>query len=418
MPAVAIRSERVFDPAIPGTIPGSGLPNTASASVGDLLDRVASVAEILRSGASQSDAQGRLLPSSVDALSAHGLWQLRLCRDVGGLELPITAQIIILSALAAEDAASAWCTMVANDAVAVLGATMPDAAVERVFANGVPACTIVAAPGGTATPVAGGYKLNGTWRLASGLHHASWIHAAAYIDRDPSRLLPLAIPARDVTLIDSWNVTGLAATGSNDFSLSDYVLPTELTGREDKPYGQVRGRRRYDIVDVEHIESYEHLAFAIGIGRRALLELRCELSKSPAGRYAADREIVQGELGRAAVKLQAVEALAQSFYERVDEAMLGHRQSWTGADRHLPRTLAAWATELALECTQLAFHRSGSAALQRSSIFDKLLRDMSVAAKHAVVDDVAFAAYAQHVIETGGPLEYLHKASKRAAGAR
>ena len=381
----------------------------------DLLLAVERIAAPLQSAAVSSDEQGRLADGSVQALQASGLWRMRLCEELGGLELSIVTQIQVLAALAAEDASSAWVTMVVNGGVAVLGATMPPAAVERLFSEGVPSCSIVAAPGGVATPTEGGYRVSGTWRLASGIHHAEWVHASALVDRDPSRLLPLAIPVRDVELLDTWNVVGLGGTGSNDFRLTDYFLPAELAGREDDPFGQVRGVRRYDLVDLEHLESYEHLAFAIGVARRALRELRLILAKPPAGRYIGDREIVQEQFGRSVLRLQTVEALAYSLYTRVDAAALGRSQSWSDGERHLPRVLAAQATELALECVQLAFRRSGLAALHRPNIVEKLLRDMSVASTHVVVDDSAFASYAQHLVETGGGFEFSGAASHLAS---
>ena len=187
----------------------------------DLLHSVALIADTLNNGAAESDAAGRLTEETLKALTSQGLWRMRLCKELGGLELPIVTQIEVLSALTTEDTSSAWCTMVANNGLAVLGATMPAAAVERVFRGGVPRCSIVAPPGGSATPTEGGFVLNGTWRLASSIHHADWVYATAFVERDPSRLLPLAIPARDVQLLDTWNVVGLAGTGSKDFKLAD-----------------------------------------------------------------------------------------------------------------------------------------------------------------------------------------------------
>lgn len=410
MPVGALAFDKIERPgscdrASTATASGSGEGSTA-ARRSHLLAAVAAIATTLRAGAGASDRQGFLVDDTVEALRTHGLWRMRLCAELGGFELPIVTQIEVLAALAAEDASAAWCTMVANNGVATIGATMPQAAVDRVFADGVPACSIVATPGGVATPVDGGYRLTGTWRLASAVRHAEWVHVSAFIDRDPSRLLPLAIPVRDVTLLETWTVVGLAGTGSNDFTLCDHFLPADLAGNEADPHGQVRGTRRYDRVTVEHFESYEHLAFAIGIARRALHELRLVLAQPPAGRHIGDRELVQEEFGRSVVRLQAVEALACSLYARIDAAALGEAQSWSEGERHLPRVLAAQASELALECVQLAFRRSGLAALHRPNILEKLLRDMSVAANHAVVDDAAFASYAQHLVETGLPFEF------------
>lgn len=374
-----------------------------------LLRAVQEIAPLISGCAAQADREGRLAEAVVTALRSHGFWRMRLCREAGGLELPITAQIAVLAALAAEDSASAWCTMVVNTAVAVIGATMPQAAVDHLFAEGVPACTIVATPGGTATPAEGGYILNGSWRLAGAIHHAGWVHGCALIDRDPSRLLPFVVPVEAVTLLDSWNVVGLAGTGSNDFTLTDHFLSAKLAGREYQPFGQVRGQRRYDRVDVAVIDSYQHLAFAIGVARRALRELRIILGSPPVGRPIGDRELVQEQFGRAVVRLQAVEALAFSLYDRIDAAALGQAQHWYDDERHLPRVLAAQASELALECVQLAFRRSGLAALHQPNIFDKLLRDMNVAANHMVVDDVAYAAYGQHLVESHHVFGFRHR---------
>lgn len=373
---------------------------------GQLIRALNEVAETLQAEATESDASGRLTDRSVQALRSNGFWRLRLCRELGGLELPIVAQIEIIAALAAVDTSAAWCTMVLNNGAAMLGATMPEDATRRIFADGVPTCSIVTGPGGVATPTEGGYLLTGSWRLASAIHHAGWVYATALVERDPSRLLPLAIPVSNVELLDTWNVVGLAGTGSVDFRLKDYFLPDDLAGDESRPFAQVRGRRRYDLVEVEHFESYEHLGFAIGVARRALREWRLALAAPPSGRQLGDRELVQEQFGRSVLRLQAVEALAHSLYSRIDAAALGEAQSWSDAERYLPRVLAAQASELALECVQLAFRRSGMAALHRPNILEKLLRDMSVAAAHAMVDDSAFAAYAQHLVESGLSFEF------------
>ena len=96
-----------------------------------LLLAVGEISPLLAQGASPSDAGGRLVKTSAEALKSKGLWRMRLCRQLGGFELPIVSQIRILSALAAADTSSAWCTMVVNNAVAVVGSTMPDAAIQR-----------------------------------------------------------------------------------------------------------------------------------------------------------------------------------------------------------------------------------------------------------------------------------------------
>lgn len=372
----------------------------ASADLRALLAAVAEIAPLLQAEADRSDREGRLSPRSVEALRSNDLWRMRLCRERGGLELSITDQIAVLAALAEVDTSSAWCTMVANDSVGVLGATMPDATLDHLFADGVPTCSIVAAAGGKAVREDGGYRLTGTWRLASGIHHATWVLVPALADGDPSRLLTLAVPVADVEVQDSWNVVGLSGSGSSDFTADGCFLPDVLAGREGNPYGQLRGERRYDLIGFDRVESYEHLAFAIGVSRRALRELRHNLAVMPSGRHTADREVVHDQLARAALELHAIEALTATTYARIDAAATGDTAAWDQLDVHLPRALAVRATESALDCVQLAFRRTGAPAVRSPNVLDKLVRDMSVAATHAMVDDTAVARFGQHLLET------------------
>ena len=375
-----------------------------------LLDAVAMIADVLQDGAAESDRQGALADKTVTALREHGFWRMRLCRELGGLELDVTSQVRVLAALAAVDTSSAWCTMVANSAVAALGATMPQPVVDRVFASGVPLCSIAAAPAGVAVPDGDGYRVSATWRLASSIDHAEWLHAVAFVEGDPSRPLPLAVPVHELDVLDTWNVIGLAGTGSHDVALVDHHLPHELVGRIGDPGRQVRGTRRYDQLALDDLESFEHLAFAIGVARRALDELGTVLSRGRGGSATGDREIVQLEVGEALVDLEAMQSLARSVYERADAAAAGDVSAWREQDRHLPRAVASWATRRALGIVQLAFHRSGSAALYRPNVFEKLLRDMSVAATHITVNDAALTSHALRSMESSGMDESVRRA--------
>ncbi|CAA9217664.1 MAG: hypothetical protein AVDCRST_MAG57-430 [uncultured Blastococcus sp.] len=375
-----------------------------------LLDAVAMIADVVQDGAAESDRQGTLADKTVTALREHGFWRMRLCRELGGLELDVSSQVQVLAALAAVDTSSAWCTMVANSAVAALGATMPQPAIERIFASGVPLCSIAAAPAGVAVPDGDGFRVSATWRLASSINHAEWLHAVAFVEGDPSRPLPLAIPAQELDVLDTWNVIGLAGTGSNDVALVDHHLPHELAGRIGNPSHQLRGTRRYDLLALEDLESYEHLAFAVGVASRALDELGTALSHGRGGSATGDREIVQMELGGALVDLQAMQSLARAVYDRADAAAAGDASAWSEQDRHLPRAVATWATRRALEIVQLAFHRSGGAALYRPNIFEKLLRDMSVAATHVMVNDAVLATHALRTIQAHGMDESVRRA--------
>src|SRR5213080_1556195 len=94
----------------------------------------------------------------------------------------------------------------------------------------------VFAPKGRAVAVDGGFRVTGRWPFASGCTHCDWLMGGCVVlDGDSPRLLPngmpdvrlLLAPATTFTIHDTWNVSGLRATGSHDIELDDAFIPAE-----------------------------------------------------------------------------------------------------------------------------------------------------------------------------------------------
>ncbi|MFD5232129.1 hypothetical protein ACFWJ5_27090 [Streptomyces qaidamensis] len=92
------------------------------------------------------------------------------------------------------------------------------------------------APKGRATEVAGGYRLSGRWRLASGSFTPDWMLAGFVVEGAPP--LPDGRPDMRValfrpeqaTFLDPWDAVGLRATQSTDFTMDDVFVPERFTG--------------------------------------------------------------------------------------------------------------------------------------------------------------------------------------------
>lgn len=373
-------------------VPRNAAPDMPS----ELLAAVDALASTIQDDALAGEATARLSSRVVAALRDAGLFRMRLPSECGGGESPIEVQMAVIAALAELDASTAWCVMVGNNAVARIATTMPIETVEQVFAHGVPLCSLVASVAGTATEVEGGYLLTGTWRLATGVGHSQWIYARSFIDGDRSRVVRFVIPTGVAHVEDSWQAIGLRATGSADFTLDGTFLPGDLATTE--PERQVRGARRYDIAGLPMPEAYEHLAFAIGVARRALRELADSLARDEVHRRTSDREVVHAEIGRASMRLAAVDALAHAFAARADDAATGGENRLTQWGEAFPRAMAVEATETALQCVTLAFRRGASRSVYSPNIVERLLRDMNTAAAHIVVDDTAFADHGARLL--------------------
>lgn len=371
-----------------------GLTEAQSEASTRLLEAVQDVAPLLRASSSQSEDAGTLAPEAVSALREAGLFRMRLMRELGGLEVSINTQIDVLAELASIDTAAAWCTMVANNGVASIGAYMPDSTVDIVFADGVPICAGVAAPAGRAEPADGGYRISGTWKFASGIRHAEWVFLSTLVEGDPSRPLMAAVRTSNCDIHDSWHVLGLKGTGSCDFSLVDVFVPAELTNATAQRV-QLRGTRLYARTGVI-LAVYEHLAIAVGLAKRALRELSITLAERTAPGATRDRETVCAELSRLTIQVDAVIESAHSYYEAIERNATAELDPIMGAKG---RALASWATEIADQCAQVAFKRAGGRALYCPNPFEQMKRDIAAAQAHVLVNDSSFAVHGTALIE-------------------
>ena len=75
----------------------------------------------------------------------------------------------------------------------------------------------------------GGYRLTGRWGFASGCDNATWAFCAALLPpaAESGPLTPafLLVPATDYAIEDTWQVIGLAGTGSKTLVLNDVFVP-------------------------------------------------------------------------------------------------------------------------------------------------------------------------------------------------
>lgn len=207
----------------------------------------------------------------VEALVAAGLHGLMVPKEVGGIEASITTCIDTMAEVSRADGSAGWCLMANAATVAFFGAWAGDDFAAELFADGVPLAAGQFAPNGTAVPDDGGFRITGDYHFGSGINHSSWIGAGVMTTEDPSRLLMALIPRDSVTFQEGWDVLGLEATASWDYTIRDVWVPEGATFDFFAPE-QRRGGPVYQL-GVLGLTSAGHAAFAIGVVRRALDEL-------------------------------------------------------------------------------------------------------------------------------------------------
>ncbi|ROR34009.1 acyl-CoA dehydrogenase family protein [Kitasatospora cineracea] len=219
-----------------------------AATLGDtatLGDAAARAATIAARDADRADQERRLAGHTFDALVAAGFARHFVPRRWGGTEGGF-ADLVHRAAALAEDGcpSAAWCAALLA-AHGRFAAFLPARGQQELW-GATPDVRIAAAispPAGTAEPLpAGGWRLSGQWRYASGVDFADWVLLAAW---EPSgsgpRARVLALPAGDFATRQTWDADGLRGTGSNSVLADSVLVPPHrsflladmLAGRRD-----------------------------------------------------------------------------------------------------------------------------------------------------------------------------------------
>jgi alkylation response protein AidB-like acyl-CoA dehydrogenase len=342
------------------------------------------------------EQQAHLSRASSDALYNAGILQMKAPEVLGGGEADLVTQYEVIEAVSRINPAAGWCAMVGATSVAIPGAFLSNEGVATMFGDGrMPRGAILIMPSARAVPVEGGFRLTGRWAFASGVQHAEWVAAQALVTTGedlPPALHMLIFPAAAVQLYDNWQVLGLRGTGSCDISVSDLFVPAAMAWNVETQLPR-RGGPLYRL-GIPAFVANEHAAFATGLARRALdvlteTAINKKRGYGPGALSLADRAAVQRLIGHGELRLRAARGLALDVYAQVMDIV---RSSESLSPRLTleTRAVAVYCTEVAVDIISQAFRYSGAAAIYEKSVMQRCLRDISVAAQHLMVSEVAY----------------------------
>jgi alkylation response protein AidB-like acyl-CoA dehydrogenase len=377
----------------------AAFPTERGAKRAFLLAAVERIRDVVAAGAEEAERLRTLPAATVRALCDSGLLALKVPESLGGAEADPVTQLEVLEALTRIDASAGWCLMVATTAVGLPAGFLPDAAIGKILADGrVPPAAVAIMPTGTATPVDGGYRLTGRWPFASGVRHAEWLTAGCWVRRDKGDAGErhiVVIPAAAAAIHDNWKVAGLEGTGSNDFSVTELFVPADFAWNFTA--GPRRGGALFRL-GMPAFVAYEHVAFALGVARRAL-DAALDLARSKrrginVSAPVSERATFQALLGESEIRLRAVRAGAIELFEAAWATACAGQTPDRRQQAEL-RSVAVHATETAAEVVTGLFRAAGGGALYRTGILQRCLRDIHAGTQHFMVSDSAYERLGQ-----------------------
>ena len=200
-----------------------------------LIARARALAPVLRSRAAATEAARRIPPETFADLKQAGLFRIFQPARYGGLDLDIENLVHITYELGQGCGSAAWVYSVVTFHQMHI-ALFDKQAQDAVWgANRDALCASSYLPAGSATPVAGGFRLDGTWPFASGIDNCQWIIVGARTAGEADSGSPdfhfCLVPKSDLAIDDNWRVMGLAGTGSKNVVLNGVFVPEHRTLR-------------------------------------------------------------------------------------------------------------------------------------------------------------------------------------------
>ncbi len=366
----------------------------------ELLAEVDSIAPILAEHAPLSEKLGRLDAPSIEAVRGTRLLGLFAPRELGGLEADPVTIALILEALARIDGSAGWTIGILSNSAGIIGAYLPAATARRIFAESVPPMAGTFLPKGQAEPVSGGYRVKGRWPFASGIHHADWVAANAFVPGrpQPEGVRSVVLPREQIFIHDNWQVAGLRGTGSCDFSVEDVLVPEEMTiPLMDAFHGNaVTGGPAFRL-GLPGLFAAFHIGIALGIARRALDEITTQAIEKGRGFPPSPLQThphFQLALGKAEIELASARALSLQLLSKL------YAEAEAGRTPPPPRqaearATATYVTEVAQRVTSVAFQAAGGGALFDTNPLQRCYRDISAAGQHFNVSQTSYRALGQ-----------------------
>jgi alkylation response protein AidB-like acyl-CoA dehydrogenase len=344
-----------------------------------------------------ADQQGELTEPVVEALHDAGIFGMWTPRELGGSELWPRASLQVLEQLSWADPSVCWVVMAASLATGTGGAYLADEAVAQLFAGDrVPVIAGQGTRPERANQADGGHVVNGRWNFASGIKHAGYIHTAALIE-ETGQVRIFVLPVEQATLIDNWDVLGLRATGSIDYTIEDVLVP-EAYSHDVFTKEPVHGGDLYRM-GIMNLAGICHSGWALGLGRRMLDELAAN-TRAKAGRpgQTAGSDAFQANYGRAEAKLRAARALVFETWADVEET-LARGESPSKRQETLIRLSLNHATWSVHEVVMFAYTSGGTTAL-RAGKMQQLFRDMHAGTQHITSAPTVLAAAGRELAGT------------------
>lgn len=356
-----------------------------------LVTRAAALVPLLRERAADAERARRVSDDTFDVLADAGIFNMTAPRERGGAEADFQTQCDVLAEIARGCAATSWVATILS-AMSWLAATFPDEAQDEIFGDGDPRISGVFSPTGTGTRVSGGLKVSGRWGFNTGGHGSRWTVVNAVVPAAEGGDVPtcVIVGSHELTRLDDWHASGMAATGSDTVIAEDIFVPAHRAMPLPQMLEAIYPARRnagnpYFNYSLAPVLSVNAGGTALGAARAALELFHERLPGRPITytNYTnkAEAPVTHLQVGEAALKLDSADAHVRLACRLMDTSP----GPLSKQARIETRAHVSYSTGLAREVVDGLFYASGASVIQSHLPLQRVQRDMQALANHAIM---------------------------------
>ena len=344
---------------------------------------------IIRAEVPAAEKAGVLQHAQLELVHEQGWFKFLVPQVYGGLQLPLPDMVRLEESLAWANGSLGWVVTLCAGAGWFGGFLSPEIA-PLIFADPHLCLAGSGAATGTATTTDGGYLINGRWKYASGVHHATHLTANCVIKQNGETLLnddgtPLILPfifdRKDVSLISAWKFMGMMGTGSDAYEVRDLFVEKNRCFKIDPDNAVIAGPLyQYPFIQLAEATLAANISgMAVHFTDlfAAIFDERPENKHLTADRRTVIKQLHEKLTGR-------LNAVRLEFYSAVDASWQGalmgkatQLQQIGESSRKLART--------ARECVDELYPYCGLQAANPDTEINQVWRDLHTASQHSLL---------------------------------
>lgn len=377
----------------------------------DIIDRARKMVPVIAGRTKRADELRRMPDETVDEFRKAGFYRILQPAKFGGFELPYGMQTELAMELGRGCASSAWDASI-TACHAWLGGMFAPQAQQEIWGDDQDTMisTSFRAAGSQDQVTEDGIVISGKWQFSSGIRHCDWIILAIDVKRDgaarPDPLLVL-VPMSACRVEDSWFASGLTATGSNDVTVENHLVPDhrilntmDMRGQE-TPGSAINPHYNYRL-PLHGVFSFNIIGSAIGAARLAVDSVVDGLSGhvSVTSASVAEQPSVRLRISEARAATDAAYALVMKNLGEIWD--LGGAGEVPNMEQRLRyRTDNGFAAKLCLQAVDVIYPLLGARGLNADDPANRAWRDV-----HAITNHIALTWDVQGILHSAHLLGY------------